>query len=137
MAKVLGPKNPVIPPFINIGQRLEGVGEKEELKAFTTAGFFGSEYGPMNLPFPEQASQSVLPPKGMSPGRFSNRDRLFRKLVAESPQREFASDFHQESILRSMDNAFRLLSSKERAAFDITQEPQESYEKYDTSRFGR
>lgn len=28
MGKVLGPKNPVIPPFINIGQRLEGVGEK-------------------------------------------------------------------------------------------------------------
>ncbi|MBT3842552.1 MAG: DUF1501 domain-containing protein, partial [Verrucomicrobia bacterium] len=50
MAKVLGPKNPVIPPFINIGQRLEGVGEKEELKAFTTGGFFGSEFGPMNLP---------------------------------------------------------------------------------------
>ncbi|MEC8507023.1 MAG: DUF1501 domain-containing protein, partial [Planctomycetota bacterium] len=26
MAKTLGPKNEVIPPFINIGQRLEGVG---------------------------------------------------------------------------------------------------------------
>ncbi len=65
MARVLGPQNPVIPPFINIGQRLEGVGEQEELKAFTTAGFFGSEYGPMNLPFPEEAAQSVRPPKGM------------------------------------------------------------------------
>ncbi|MDA0840589.1 MAG: DUF1501 domain-containing protein, partial [Planctomycetota bacterium] len=43
MAKALGPRNDVIPPFINIGQRLEGVGEKEELKAFTTAGFFGTE----------------------------------------------------------------------------------------------
>lgn len=137
MAKVLGPNNPVIPPFINIGQRLEGVGEKEELKAFTTAGFFGSEFGPMNLPFPEQAAKSVLPPKGMSPGRFTNRDRLFRRLVAESPQREFASDFHQESIVRSMDKAYRLLSSGDRKAFDITQEPKESYEKYDTGRFGR
>ena len=45
MAKVLGPRNPVIPAFINIGQRLEGIGEVEELKAFTTAGFFGSEFG--------------------------------------------------------------------------------------------
>ncbi len=42
IAKVLGPRNPVIPAFINVGQRLEGVGENEELKAFTTAGFFGS-----------------------------------------------------------------------------------------------
>ena len=32
MAKVLGPRNPVMPAFINIGQRLEGVGEQEELK---------------------------------------------------------------------------------------------------------
>ena len=62
MARVLGSRNEVMPPFINIGQRLEGVGEKEELKAFTTAGFFGSEYGPMNLPFPEQAATSVRPP---------------------------------------------------------------------------
>ena len=137
MARVLGPKNPVIPPFINIGQRLEGVGEKEELKAFTTAGFFGSEYGPMNLPFPEEASQSVQPPKGMTAGRFANRDRLFRKLVDQSPQRDYLSDFQQQSLIRSMDNAYRLLSSKDREAFDIEREPKESREIYDTGRFGR
>lgn len=137
MAKVLGPLNPVIPPFINIGQRLEGVGEKEELKAFTTAGFFGSEFGPMNLPFPEQAAQSVMPPEGMTSNRFANRDRLFRKLMDRNPQRDFQSDFHQQSMLRSLDNAYRLLSSKDRSAFDLTQEPKESLEKYDTGRFGR
>lgn len=137
MAKVLGPLNPVIPPFINIGQRLEGVGEKEELKAFTTAGFFGNEFGPMNLPFPEEAAKSVAPPKGMSANRFANRDRLFRKLVEQSPHRDHASDFHQQSMLRSMDNAYRLLSSTDREAFDITAESKESYDKYNTSRFGR
>ncbi|MFK8115295.1 MAG: DUF1501 domain-containing protein [Rubripirellula sp.] len=137
MAKVLGPQNPVIPPFINIGQRLEGVGEKEELKAFTTGGFFGSEFGPMNLPFPDDAAKSVMPPEGMSSNRFHNRDRLFRKLVDQSPQREFSSDFHQQSMMRSMDNAYRLLSSTDRKAFDIHDEPKESFEKYDTGRFGR
>lgn len=137
MARVLGPRNPVMPAFINIGQRLEGVGENEELKAFTTAGFFGTEFGPMNLPFPEDAAQSVKPPKGMDAQRFANRDRLFRKLVDQSPQREFMSDYQQQSMLRSMDNAYRLLSAKEREAFDITLEPKESYAKYDTGRFGR
>src|SRR5258708_20668794 len=43
IARGRGPNNPAIPAFINIGQRLEGVGEAEELKAFTTGGFFGSE----------------------------------------------------------------------------------------------
>ncbi|MCU0721149.1 MAG: DUF1501 domain-containing protein, partial [Pirellula sp.] len=137
MAKVLGPLNPVMPAFVNIGQRLEGVGEQEELKAFTTAGFFGSEYGPLNLPFPEEAAQSVRPPAGMDAGRFANRQKLFKKLVDSSPQREYMSDFQYESQLRSIENAYRLLSSKEREAFDISLEPKESYSKYDTGRFGR
>lgn len=137
MAKILGPRNPVMPAFINIGQRLEGVGEKEELKAFTTAGFFGSEFGPMNLPYPEEAAKSVAPPRGMSAQRFASRDKLFRKLVDQSPNRDFASDYHQQSMLRSLDNAYRLLSSDDRKAFDIHEEPKESLEKYDTGRFGR
>lgn len=135
MAKVLGPRNPVMPAFINIGQRLEGVGESEELKAFTQAGFFGAEFGPMNLPYPEEASQSVRPPKGMDAGRFENRRRLFQKLVEQSPQHEFLSDYQQESMLRSLDNAHRLLSAKERAAFDLSEEAQ--IEAYKGSRFGQ
>jgi len=137
MAKVLGPKNEVIPPFINIGQRLEGVGEKEELKAFTTAGFFGSEFGPMNLPYPEQAVKSVQPPEGMEPGRFSNRYKHFKKLLDQNPNRELISDFQRESMLRSMESAHRLLQSKEKHAFDLNLEPKESYAKYGDTRFGR
>ena len=137
MAKVLGPKNPVMPPFINIGQRLEGVGEKEELKAFTTAGFFGSEFGPMNLPYPQDAMRSVQPPKGMEPGRFSNRYQHYRRLIDRNPHRDWMSDYQQESMLRSMDAAHRLLQSKDKQAFDLTREPKESFERYDTGRFGR
>ncbi len=137
MARVLGPVNPVMPAFVNIGQRLEGVGEKEELKAFTTAGFFGTQYGPMNLPYPEDAAKSVMPPKEMTAQRFANRDKLFRKLVDQSPHRDFMSDYQQQSILRSLENAYRLLSSKERAAFDITEEDESSFAKYNTGRFGR
>ncbi len=137
MSKVLVPKNPVMPAFINIGQRLEGVGESEELKAFTTGGFFGSEFGPMNLPYPDQAAASVRPPKGMTPNRFQSRRALLTKLLAQSPHREYLSDHQQESMLRSLDNAHRLLSSKERDAFDITLEPKESYDMYNTGRFGQ
>src|SRR6056297_533151 len=103
IARCAEPNSPVMPGFINIGQRLEGVGEKEELKAFTTAGFFGSEYGPMNLPYPEQAARSVRPPEGMTAERFANRDKLYRKLVSKSPHAEQASDHQRESLLRSMD----------------------------------
>lgn len=137
MAKVLGPRNPVMPPFINIGQRLEGVGESEELKAFTTAGFFGGEFGPMNLPEPGEAAQSVRPPPGMDPGRFENRRNLYRKLVDRSPHRDYLSDDQQESMLRAMDNAYRLLSAKEREAFDLALEKPEVRAAYGESRFAQ
>ncbi len=137
MARALGPANPVIPPFINIGQRIEGNGESEELKAFTTAGFFGSEFGPFNIPDPAQAAAAVRPPEGMDIGRFQNRYRAYKKLVEQSPQAQYASDYHQESMVRSMENAYRLLESKHKDAFDLALEPKESFEKYDTGRFGQ
>lgn len=136
VARVRGPNNPAMPPFINIGQRLEGVGEQEELKAFTTGGFFGTEYGPFNLPFPDDAASAVRPPKGMTAERFSAREKKLRELLKASPVGEMASDHHHESMLRAVDNAHRLLASKEREAFDLSKEPKDSYEKYNTGRFG-
>jgi hypothetical protein len=136
VARVRGPNNPAIPAFINIGQRLEGIGESEELKAFTTAGFFGSEYGPFNLPFPTDAVAAVRPPKGMTRQRFESRMRHYRELVKGSPLGELGSDYHQESMLRAIENAHRLLSSRERDAFDLGKEPKENVERYNTGRFG-
>ena len=136
MARVLGPRNPAIPPFINIGQRLEGVGEQEELKAFTTGGFFGSEYGPFNLPFPDDAAEAVRPPKGMTAERFTARSAAYREMLKRSQTGEMASDHHHESMLRAIENANRLLTSKERDAFDLSLEPRDSYDRYNTGRFG-
>src|SRR5260221_3537187 len=108
VARVRGPNNPAIPAFINIGQRLEGVGESEELKAFTTGGFFGTEYGPFKLPYPTDAIASVRPPKGMTPERFEARQKKFKELLKRSPVGELASDHHHESMVRAIDNAHRL-----------------------------
>jgi hypothetical protein len=137
IAKVLGPKNLAIPAFIDVGQQLDNNGEKEELKAFHTAGFLGTEFGPFALPFPDQAIDAVRPPKGMTPERFEARYRHYQELVKHSPLGEYGSAYQQQSMLRSMDNAHRLLSSPDAKAFDLTLEPKESYDKYNTSRFGQ
>src|SRR5438874_5767538 len=130
IARVRGPNNPAIPPFINIGQRLEGVGESEELKAFTTGGFFGSEFGPFNLPFPQDAVDAVRPPRGMSRERFEARRQRYRELLRSSPVGDLASDYHHESMLRAFENAHRLLSSRDREAFDLTREPRPILDRY-------
>jgi hypothetical protein len=136
MARVLGSRNPVMPAFVDIGQRIEGNGEEQELKAFHTAGFLGGEYGPFLLPYPEDAISAVRPPQGMTPQRFESRYKHYRELVLRSPLGEHGSDHQQESMIRAMENAHRLLSSPERAAFDLSLEPAESYDRYKSSRFG-
>lgn len=136
MAKVLGARNPVMPAFVDVGQRLEGHGEKEELKAFHTAGFFGGEFGPFMLPYPQDAAAAVRPPKGMSPERFEARYQKYRELVMQSPLGEHGSSYQQESMIRGMENAYRLLKSPERAAFDLSLEPKKSYDEYNVSQFG-
>lgn len=129
MARTLGPLNPAVPAFINIGQRFD-VGESEEIKAFTTAGFLGSEHGPFNIPFPEQAADTVRPPLGMTPERFEDRNKFYKKLLAASPIGELGSGYQKESFLRAMDNAHRLLSSPAAKAFDLALEPVENVRKY-------
>ena len=129
LARTLGPRDPAMPAFINIGQRFD-VGEDEEIKAFTSAGFLGSEFGPFNIPYPDQAADTVRPPGGMSPDRFANRDRFYRKLLDANPIYQNGSDYQRDSLLRSLDNAHRLLSSPAAKAFDLTLEPIESIRKY-------
>lgn len=135
VSRTLGPRNPAVPAFIDIGQRFD-LGEGEELKAFHTAGFLGSEYGPFLIPYPDQAVDAIRPPKGMAPSRFQNRYKYYKKLVASSPQADVASDYQKESLLRSLDNAYRLLDSPAAKAFDLSLEPKESYDIYNTGRFG-
>ncbi len=135
ISKELGPLNPVIPAFINIGQRFE-VGEGEELKAFHSAGFLGSEHGPFLIPDPSTGLDSVRPPVGMSTKRFESRNQLYEKLIKESALGEFGSDYQKESLKRSMEQAYILLNSPEAKAFDINQEPKESYDTYNTGKFG-
>ncbi|CAM3459714.1 DUF1501 domain-containing protein [Aquirufa ecclesiirivi] len=135
IAKELGPKNPVIPAFIDIGQRFT-VGEGEELKAFHSAGFLGNEFGPFFIPDPSQGLDSVRPPVGMNMKRFEGRNKLYNDLISKSPFGDFGSDYQKESLRRSMEQAYILLNSPESKAFNLSSEPKESYDIYNTGRFG-
>jgi hypothetical protein len=135
IARTLGPREPAMPAFIDIGQRFD-LGEGEELKAFHTAGFLGTEHGPFIIANPEDALKSVRPPAGMSPARFERRESFYRKLLAQHPVGQLGSDYQKDSLLRSLDNAHRLLSSPAAKAFDLSLESKASYDKYNTGKFG-
>src|SRR6476619_1796851 len=97
VARTLGPLNPAVPAFIDIGQRFD-LGEGEELKAFHQAGFLGGQYGPFLIPQADQAMATVQPPAGMSASRFKARYKAYKQLAAESPIAKLGSDYQRESL---------------------------------------
>ncbi len=136
IAQALGPKNSAVPAYIDIGQRYEGNGEAEELKSFQTGGVLGSEFGPFRVPDPVDAVAAVRPPAGMTLKRFRARYKAYQALLAAGPASRQGTDYQRESLLRSLENADRLLNSDASKAFDLSLEPKTSYDTYNTGRFG-
>jgi hypothetical protein len=98
IARTLGPKNPEVPAFLDVGQSLDIGGESDGVRAFHTAGFLGSEYGPFFIPDPRDAAAVVRPPSRMTDERFRLRYNRYRKLIGSSPILEHGSDYQQESL---------------------------------------
>src|SRR6185369_12979329 len=137
IAKTLGPKNPTVPPFISIGQNMEIGGESASIKAFHTAGFLGAEHAPFLITDPQDAASAVRPPADLGSARFRSRRKLYEELLKAQPVYQFGGDFQREGLLRSMDAADRLLSSPSATAFDLSLEPKQTFDAYNTSRFGQ
>lgn len=137
ISRTLGPKNPDIPAFIDIGQNMELGGESDSLKAFHTAGFLGSEHAPFLITEPKDAVASTQPSEFLGLSRFSNRYQFYKDLVAKSPLAGQGSEFQKESLRRSLENAHRLLTSPAAKAFDLTKEPEANAKRYGDSKFGQ
>lgn len=137
ISRTLGPRHPDVPAFIDVGQSLEIGAESDSLKAFHTAGFLGTEYGPFFVSNPMDAASSVRPPEHISHERFEKRYERYKKLIEASPALHEATSVQQESLRKAVDNAHRLLNSPGAKAFDLTLEPRESAAKYGDTRFGQ
>lgn len=137
ISRMLGPRNPDIPAFIDVGQNLEIGGESDSLKAFHTAGFVGSEHSPFLISDPADAIASTRPSEMIGASRFENRYKKYKQLVEASAAGKYGGEFQKESLMRSLDNAHRLLSSPAAKAFDLGQEKKEVYDAYNTGRFGQ
>jgi hypothetical protein len=137
VSKTLGPRNPTVPAFVAIGQNLEIGAESASLKAFHTAGFLGTEYGPFLVTNPADAAAAVRPPSELGDARFQSRRELYEKLLDQEPVYQAGSDHQRQSLIRSVDAAHRLLSSPSAKAFDLSLEPRKSLDIYGASRFGQ
>jgi hypothetical protein len=137
ISRTLGPRHPDVPPFIAIGQTVEGAGEIGTLKAFHTAGFLGADHGPFLIIDPQDAASAVRPPKGLGDARFQSRRELLEKLLAQEPVHQYGGDFQRQAVVKSLDSADRLLRSPSAKAFDLSLEPRKTFDAYNTGRFGQ
>ncbi|MFN0054957.1 MAG: DUF1501 domain-containing protein [Planctomycetales bacterium] len=137
VSHALGPVNPAVPAFIDVGQGYEGNGESEELKAFQTGGCLGPLYNPFRVPDPRQAVSVVRPPAGMSEKRFRQRFENLKQLIAAAPAPRDVRDSQHEALVRAADDAYRLMNSPAAKAFDLSLEPAASFERYNTCKFGQ
>jgi len=136
ISRTLGPLNPDIPAFIDIGQNLEIGAETDSVKAFHTAGFLGNEHSPFLISDPDDAVSRTRPSESIGRSRFLRRYAEYQKLVDAGPVGMYGSDFQRESLARSLENAHRLLNSPSAKAFDLSLEPKANYDVYNTGRFG-
>jgi hypothetical protein len=136
IAKTLGPRHPDVPAFIDIGQSLEIGAESDSLKAFHTAGFLGTEYGPFFITNPLDATAAVRPPAHVSHERFLARYERYKRLLGAAPDPQLSSSAEQESLRKAIDNAHRLLTSPGAKALDLSLEPDSVRARYGDTRFG-
>lgn len=135
ISKTLGPRHPDVPAFLDVGQSLEIGAESDSLKAFHTAGFLGTEYGPFFITNPMDATAAVRPPAHISHERFRARYDRYKALLEAAPPAATLAE--EESLRKAVDNAHRLLTSPGAKALDLSLEPEGSRRKYGSSRFGQ
>lgn len=135
IARTLGPRHPDLPAFIDIGESLqEAKREALGIDSFLTAGFLGSEFGPFMVPEAAAAYEQMRARAGAD--RLRHRMKLFRGLVEESAMGEWGRSHPKESMVRAMEQGYRLMNSPAARAFDLSQEKKEVYERYNTGPFG-
>ena len=96
ISRTLGPRNPAMPAFIDIGQRSKASAKSEELKAFHTAGFLGSEYGPFTDPRPAgRGDRPCGRRRAWRRAGSSSRASCSRSCWQQEPVDQHGSDYQQ------------------------------------------
>lgn len=121
--KVKGQISPTLPPSVQIGN---GEGP----------GYLGAQFAPVPIASAERGLENVKGPSYLSETQFDRRMKL-----SSAFDQQFKSRAGQSTSIQNYDtlyeDAIKLLKSDELKAFDITQETQETRDRYGKSRLGQ
>lgn len=121
-----GPGNPALPATVYVGNASRHPG----------AGFFAPEHGPLFVNNPEKGLKDIRRQAGLAQEQFDARMSLVGKLDADFMQ-AFGKQRCVAAHSSAYDGAYRMMASKDIAAFDLEQEQPTLREAYGSDPFGQ
>ena len=126
LAHFRGAGNPTLPSSVYVGNASRHPG----------AGFFSPELGPLFVNNPENGLKDIELQKGMGRDEHGARMKLASDLDADFV-RTFGKQGNVSAHTGAYDGAYRMMASKDIAAFDLTQEKAELRDAYGRDPFGQ
>jgi len=126
LAHFRGAGNPTLPSSVYVGNASRHPG----------AGFFSPELGPLFVNNPENGLKDIELQKGMGREEHGARMKLASDLDADFV-RTFGKQGNVSAHTGAYDGAYRMMASKDIAAFDLTQEKAELRDAYGRDPFGQ
>lgn len=122
VARTLGPREPLVPPYIYIGRDIDTSDtEKQFLAEAIGPGFYGAEYAPFMIPDATAGLATLEAAAGTTMEQVDRRLALLKKLhgltgsrLPEAPQ--------AERFLKSMDSARAMMDSPVKQAFNYAKD---------------
>ena len=131
IAKILGPKNPLVPPFINIGLPAF-FREGHHLTPAHTTELLGSESAPFIVPFPQRQDPS---PTRSTLARLDQFHQGKQRNLSSITAGPFEGHAQSERLSRLEEK--RILNSPAANALDLSLESVQTRKQYGEGRFGR
>ncbi|NIP85687.1 MAG: DUF1501 domain-containing protein [Planctomycetales bacterium] len=122
---LLGRHNPRLPAHVKIGGDSSGLG----------AGFLEAQHAAVPIGDPTKGLQHSQRPQHIRPDQFARRLAHVQRMNALFQQRH--GNRQTRAYSRMYDEAVRLMSSKDLASFDLSQESEATREAYGDTRFGQ
>jgi uncharacterized protein (DUF1501 family) len=125
VAKEIGPRDFDLPHFVTVGNRFSTIG----------SGYLGQAFAPFVVGNPNQMPSNAELPAGINAQRFNRRLELMRDLERDFAEAGAAPQVQAHQTLYS--GASQMVLSPRLRAFDVSQETNQTRERYGRTAFGQ
>lgn len=118
VARILGPRNSHVPPYIYIGRDIDtSDNEKLFISEYLGPGFYGVNYAPFMIPDPAKGLSTLYTVAGMDVGRLDRRQQYLRT-VNGLAQEELPMAGKVKDYMKVIEDARAMMDSPVKKAFD-------------------